>query len=311
MEELDEIKKELQKLIGRDKISVAIRKIEELPEEVLQGRASEVLLIKRNFNSTKKKGRMGSLRPDDFNYEMSVIAQNLLDLVSELGEAPIIEEKEDEGPINTTILFLASNPTDTGKLRLDKEIREIDEGLRRSSHRDYFKLEQRHAVRPADLSRAMLDFEPRIIHFSGHGVVLDAPRPDSDNTRSVGRKKPKKEAADYSGGIVLEDAQGNMQVVSAQALGGLFELFGDKITCVVLNACYSDAQANEIIKHVPYVIGMNTAIPDDTAIAFATGFYDAIGDGKDIEFAFKFAKNRIMLEGLSGSDIPQIRTKKN
>ena len=45
------------------------------------------------------------------------------------------------------ILFLASNPTATGRLRLDKEVREIDEGLKRSNERDQFDLIPKFAVR--------------------------------------------------------------------------------------------------------------------------------------------------------------------
>ena len=40
------------------------------------------------------------------------------------------------------ILFLASNPKDMDRLRLDEELREIDEGLKRSSQRDSFQLAQ-------------------------------------------------------------------------------------------------------------------------------------------------------------------------
>ena len=35
---------------------------------------------------------------------------------------------------------------------------------------------------------------------------------------------------------------------------------------------------------------MSTAIPDKTAVAFATAFYDALGAGKSIDFAFDLAK---------------------
>ena len=66
-----------------------------------------------------------------------------------------------------TILFLAANPKDTGRLRVDQELRDIDEGLKRAQKRDQFKLEQRLAVRPRDIQRAMLDVNPQIIHFSG------------------------------------------------------------------------------------------------------------------------------------------------
>ncbi len=68
-----------------------------------------------------------------------------------------------------TILVLASSPTNEARLRLDKEVREIDEGLRRAQHQDKFTLQQRWAVRPDDLRRALLDFNPQIVHFCGHG----------------------------------------------------------------------------------------------------------------------------------------------
>jgi hypothetical protein len=52
------------------------------------------------------------------------------------------------------ILFLASNPTDTGRLRLDKEFREISEGLKRSNYREQFQLTPVFAVRVSDLRRS-------------------------------------------------------------------------------------------------------------------------------------------------------------
>ncbi|NEP20209.1 MAG: TIR domain-containing protein, partial [Leptolyngbya sp. SIO4C1] len=69
-----------------------------------------------------------------------------------------------------TILFVAANPKETERLRLGQELREIAEGLQRAQKRDQFNLEQRSAVRPLDIQRAMLDVEPQIIHFSGHGA---------------------------------------------------------------------------------------------------------------------------------------------
>ncbi|WP_414573507.1 hypothetical protein [Nostoc sp. CCY 9925] len=67
------------------------------------------------------------------------------------------------------ILILASNPKGTSVLDLDREIRDIREGLRRSPNRDRFDIEVRGAVRPIDLRRAMLEVEPQIVHFCGHG----------------------------------------------------------------------------------------------------------------------------------------------
>ncbi len=69
-----------------------------------------------------------------------------------------------------TILVLAASPVDQARLRLDLEVREIQEGLQRSKYRDQIKLQSRWPVRINDLRRALLDVEPQIVHFCGHGV---------------------------------------------------------------------------------------------------------------------------------------------
>jgi|GEM_PF-6277658 len=175
-------------------------------------------------------------------------------------------------PNQQTILFLAANPKDTGRLRLDQELRDIAEGLQRAQKRDHFNLEQRLAVRSRDIQRAMLDVSPKIIHFSGHG--------------------------EGEQGLVFEDEIGNAKLVDGAALAGLFELFADQINCVVLNGCYSEVQARAIAQHIPYVVGMNQSIGDKAAIAFAIGFYDALGAGRDTEFAYSLGCNAIHLEGI-------------
>jgi hypothetical protein len=174
---------------------------------------------------------------------------------------------------NQTILFLAANPKNTAPLRLDQELRDIGEGLQRAQKRDQFNLEQRWAVRPRDIQRAMLDLGPNILHFSGHG--------------------------EGEAGLVFEDEIGNPKLVDGEALAGLFELFADQLNCVVLNGCYTEVQAKAIAQHIPYVIGMNKAIGDKAAITFAVGFYDALGAGRDVEFAFKLGCAAIRLEGIS------------
>ncbi|MEO1433115.1 MAG: hypothetical protein AAFV71_29430 [Cyanobacteria bacterium J06633_8] len=86
--------------------------------------------------------------------------------------------------------------------------------------------------------------------------------------------------------------------VDTEAIAKLFELFSDTIECVVLNACYSEVQGNAISRYIPYVIGMNQAIGDKAAIKFATGFYNAIGAGESVEFAYKLGCNVIQLDGI-------------
>ncbi|MEL6231129.1 MAG: hypothetical protein AAFR24_14555, partial [Cyanobacteria bacterium J06627_3] len=71
-----------------------------------------------------------------------------------------------------TILVLAANPKGTSQLRLDEEVREIREGLKRSEHRGSFELKSRWAARPVDMQRAILEEKPQIVHFSGLGKSL-------------------------------------------------------------------------------------------------------------------------------------------
>lgn len=79
-----------------------------------------------------------------------------------------LAEQAESGLAKHTILILAANPRGTSQLRLDQEVRDIAEGLRRATHRDQFALESRWAVRSRDMACAMLDTNPRIVHFCGH-----------------------------------------------------------------------------------------------------------------------------------------------
>jgi CHAT domain len=196
----------------------------------------------------------------------------------------------------TTLLFLTANPKGTTTLRLDQEIRDITEGLQRAQHREAFSLETRWAVRPRDIQRALLDLNPQIVHFSGHG--LDEPTAQDETTRKLNAPE----------GLAFEDPEGKIAIASTEALATLFSLFKDTIQCVVLNACYSANQAKAIAQHIPYVIGMNKAIGDRAAIEFAVSFYDALGAGRDVPFAYELAKNAIQLSGIPEHLTPVLET---
>ncbi|MGD1897549.1 MAG: AAA-like domain-containing protein [Phormidesmis sp.] len=174
------------------------------------------------------------------------------------------------------ILILAANPQGTGKLRLDAEVREIQEGLKRSAGRDRFQVISQWAVQTDDLRRALLEYEPHIVHFCGHG--------EGDQ------------------GLVLDDGQGRAKQVSDRALSRLFKQF-PTLECVLLNACYSDVQAQALVTHVPYVIGMHQVVGETAAIKFATGFYDALGYDRTYPEAYEFGLSAIDLE-----DIPEVHT---
>jgi AAA-like domain/TIR domain/CHAT domain len=183
------------------------------------------------------------------------------------------------------ILVLAANPKDTNRLRIDEEVREIQEEFKRANQREDFEIVSRWAVRPSDVQRALLDFQPHVVHFSGHG--------------------------DGEAGLALENDGGKTQLVGAESLGRLFKLFINQIECVVLNACYSEVQANAIYQHIDYVIGMKQQIGDKAAVKFAAGFYRALGAGRSYEDAYEFGCNAIDLESVPEYLTPVLKKRVN
>jgi hypothetical protein len=179
-----------------------------------------------------------------------------------------------------TILFLGANPSDTTRLALHREVREIEQRLRASEHRDAFRIEQAWAIRATDLQEQLLRHRPSIIHFSGHGSL--------------------------AGELLLEDESGQAKPVTTAALGNLFRVLGQDIRCVVLNACFSEAQARTIAEHVDSVVGMTAAVEDHSAIAFASAFYQALGYGEDVQTAFDLGCGQIALAGLGYANVPRL-----
>lgn len=183
-------------------------------------------------------------------------------------------EKPENSSVDSvkTILFIASDPSDLSTLRLGTEVREISEKLQLAKLRTLFKLEQRHAARVTDLTQALLDTKPNIVHLSGHGTT--------------------------EGSLCLQDSSGLAHPVPPDALGALFGQFAGNVYCVILNVCHSEAQAASIAKHIPYVIGMNGDIPDRASVAFSVGFYQALGAGSSIQEAHQLGCIQIALEGI-------------
>lgn len=172
------------------------------------------------------------------------------------------------------ILFLGANPSDTTRLSLDREVREIDLRLLASEHRDTFRIEQSWAVRAADLQACLLRHRPTIVHFSGHG--------------------------NSAGELLFEDETGTTTAVTPIALRNLFRILRKDIRCVLLNACFSEPQARAIAEHIDCVIGMTTAVEDRSAVAFAGAFYQALGFGEDVHTAFDLGCNQMDLVRMQG-----------
>lgn len=169
------------------------------------------------------------------------------------------------------VLLLAANPKGTASLRLQEEEREIKDRLRFAGY-GKIPIHSTGATRTRDIQQAMLDFNPQVVHFCGHGTG--------------------------TAGLVFEDINGQEKLVSSEALADTFRLFADRVECVIINACFSKDQAEAISQYIDYAIGMTQPIGDEAAIEFAIGFYTALGAGKSYEFAYEMGCNAIHLAGL-------------
>jgi hypothetical protein len=152
------------------------------------------------------------------------------------------------------ILVVSADPVDLPRLRLHNEDREIREVLALSGGRERWVVQPWGAARLRDLTRALMQSKPRVVHFSGHG--------------------------NGEGGIFLEDESGRAHSIPLDALKVLFAEFGKTVECAVLNACFSEPQARAIAENVPYVVGTAQAVPDEAAIEYSVGFYTALGEGR-------------------------------
>ena len=130
----EELKAYVTKQISNARTQKALDALSEYAAVSAKDHQSTVLQLAGRFRKNEKDNRLGLISQSDYNLENNRINSAILDTLDEMVEeegkemAPPDEEKEK----HYKILFLASNPEDTGRLRLDEELREISEGLRRS-----------------------------------------------------------------------------------------------------------------------------------------------------------------------------------
>ena len=178
------------------------------------------------------------------------------------------------------ILFVSANPPGTTPLKLDDEVRQINTKIRASDHRESIEFVTIWAARPDDLLQYLNEHRPHIVHFSGHGSATEQ--------------------------IILLDNDGSAKPVSKAALVALFRTLKRNIRVVVLNACFSQPQAEAITGEIDCAIGMTRAVGDKAAIVFAAAFYRAIGFGESVQNAFDQGRAALLLEGIPEDKTPAL-----
>ena len=195
---------------------------------------------------------------------------------SKLGENPPPPPVE-----KCDVLVLAANPTTTQPLQLKKETELIREKLQQTEFgKNYIVYGEENAF-IEDLSKYLLKYEPRILHFSGHG--------------------------NSQGEIILNNRQGEAEVLPLETLSELLSIVrkdGKPIECVVFNACFSLKKADAVAHQVGCVIGMKKEIGDDSALIFAEEFYQGLAYQRSYYQAFQLGINGIERLRLPDSPIP-------
>ncbi|MEN9609466.1 MAG: hypothetical protein RLZZ628_280 [Bacteroidota bacterium] len=195
-------------------------------------------------------------------------------VISEKSVQPIISEKKE--PTKQKILFLAASPKNEKWLHLDKEYKTIKDKLHNSPHLELLLPEFSLTI---DSFLSAMNQAPQIVHFSGHGQY---------------------------NGITITNDKNYSEVMSTKTLEMLFEQYEGNIKLVVLNACYSEAQAKVISKFGMYVIGMTNTIKDNVAIDFASGLYLGLGLGKNIQGAYNYSKILLNHKHSNFTDLPKV-----
>lgn len=190
-------------------------------------------------------------------------------------EVRVIERPK---PERLRVLYLAANPE--MDLRVDAEVRQVREALRKALHRDLVDIDHRPAATPEDLLDGINELRPHVIHFAGHG----------------------------GGAAVLFD---NGHVDDPQGRSMPFGLLGRALvatntppTLLVLNACDTVDGADALLNAVPVVIAMSSSIGDLAAAVFAARFYAAIASAQSVASAVDQATVGVDMAGLGEGWVP-------
>ena len=250
---------------------------------------SDASIIKSSLETLKRNEMLGMMSFSEAARESAKINYSLMNLLKvDLTPSNVIDPPIDKPPVvsSTTndklkILMMTANPAGTAELNLKEEELSIRQKLH--NHISRFILEVKKAVDKNQFTEYTETLKPNILHFSGHG------------------EKGKE------GGIILQNDQNNDKaLIPLQGLDILFKYFirtrKIDLRAVVLNACFSEDQAEVIAKYVPYVIGTTVEIEDSLAIAFSTGFYFLLfEEDASIEDAFLSGRARAALNGADES----------
>ncbi len=172
------------------------------------------------------------------------------------------------------ILLCTANAAYVGhRLRLEEELRAIDDALKRSRRRDLYEPHICPAVTFTQVLHELDDHEPTFVHFSGHG--------------------------DPSGELILKGERSEELFVPPARIAELLEVLPKRPTLVTFATCHSRALAEAAARHADFAIGFEGALDDESAPLFSATLYERLASREpvDVERAFRLAVVACRAEG--------------
>jgi uncharacterized protein YjbI with pentapeptide repeats len=178
------------------------------------------------------------------------------------------------------ILYMSALPRDQHSIPVEGEYKAILDVIAKSEYKNQIDVRDWPGVSLTEFQSAIETYKPNVLHFSGH--------------------------ASQVGDLVFQGPEEESQKVPKDPFTNAFKLLGENLKLVVLSACYSKDQAEDVSKHVDRVIGIDKEIEGDKAVMFSEKFYESIfdSDAKSIEKAFDIAKNELDMNTKEWESVP-------
>ncbi|MET7879815.1 CHAT domain-containing protein [Micromonospora profundi] len=183
------------------------------------------------------------------------------------------------------VLYLTANPE--MNLRTEVEVRDVQQAVRKATHRDLIEISYRPAATPEDLLDGLNDLRPHVVHFSGHAgnaaVLFDNASVDTPDSRKV----------------------------TFDLLARVLDATTSPPAMLVLNGCDTLDGAEVLLDSTPVVIAMAAEITDLAASAFAARFYSAIASAQPIGPAVRQGAVALDLAGLNEGWKPTVSARED
>ena len=184
------------------------------------------------------------------------------------------------------IAFLGTNPEASNPLRTDIEARNLARAMKSTTNRGRIAIRYIPAAEWSDLLDVMNEFQPHIVHFSGHGggqgILFD------------------NESGEYDGGLEID----------YDLLNKFLGATSFNPDLLILNACDTVKGARIFLDNVKAVVAMSDAIDDSSATYFSKFMYVAIAEGQSLSKAVLQGTLALSAMRLPDSKLPIIIARK-